>query len=47
MVLVGNCIGSLTALHYATRRPEAVSVLVLLHTLTSDVNRAGFESTQS
>ena len=41
VVLVGNCIGSLSALHYAARRPEAVSALVLLNTLTSEVNRAG------
>ncbi|GIU94159.1 MAG: putative hydrolase, alpha/beta fold family protein [Gaiellaceae bacterium] len=41
VVLVGNCLGSLTALHYAARRPEAVSALVLMHTLTREANAAG------
>jgi pimeloyl-ACP methyl ester carboxylesterase len=44
VVLVGNCIGSLSALHYAARHPQAVSGLVLLHTLTSDINRAAWDA---
>ena len=41
VTLVGNCLGSLTSLHYAARHPENVSALVLIHTLTSEGNRAG------
>lgn len=40
VALVGNCIGSLTALHYATRRPESVSALVLINMLDRDVGTA-------
>ena len=39
--LVGNCMGSLTALHYAVANPDKVSALVLIHTLDNDVGRAG------
>lgn len=41
VVLVGNCIGSLTALHYVARYPETVSALVLMNTLTREANGAG------
>lgn len=37
VALVGNCIGSLTALHYATAHPDAVSALVLMNMLDRDV----------
>ena len=40
VTLVGNCIGSLTALHYATRKPDAVSALVLINMLDRDVGTA-------
>ena len=41
VALVGNCIGSLSALHYAVRRPEAVRALVLLNMLDPVVGVAG------
>ena len=41
VTLVGNCLGSLTSIHYAAGHPERVSALVLIHTLTSETNRAG------
>jgi pimeloyl-ACP methyl ester carboxylesterase len=41
VALVGNCIGSLAALHYAVRRPEAVRALVLINMLDPDVGVAG------
>lgn len=41
VTLVGNCLGSLTSLHYAARHPESVRAVVAMHTLTADVNRAG------
>lgn len=40
-VLVGNCIGSLASLHYATRHPTKVSALVLLNTQTREAAAAG------
>lgn len=40
VALVGNCIGSLTALHYATRRPGDISALVLMNMLDRDVGTA-------
>lgn len=40
VALVGNCIGSLTALHYATTHPDAVSALVLMNMLDRDVGTA-------
>ena len=41
VALVGNCMGSLTALHYAVAKPDNVSALVLIHTLEKDVGSAG------
>jgi pimeloyl-ACP methyl ester carboxylesterase len=41
VALVGNCMGSLTALHYAAAYPDRVSALVLFHTLDIDVGSAG------
>lgn len=37
VALVGNCIGSLTALHLAAWRPDTVSALVLINMLDRDV----------
>ena len=41
VVLVGNCLGSLTALHYGVANPDKVTALVLIHTLDKDVGNAG------
>jgi pimeloyl-ACP methyl ester carboxylesterase len=41
VAIVGNCVGSLSALHLAARHPRDVSALVLMHTLTAEVNAAG------
>ena len=40
VVIVGNCIGSLTALHYATEHRDAVRALVLMNTLDAEVGTA-------
>ena len=39
--LVGNCMGSLTALHLAVRAPEKVSALVLINMVDHEVGMAG------
>lgn len=41
VALVGNCMGSLTALHYGAAQPDKVSALVLIHTVDKDVGMAG------
>ena len=41
IALVGNCMGSLTALHYAAANPDKVSALVLFNTVDKDVGSAG------
>jgi pimeloyl-ACP methyl ester carboxylesterase len=41
VALVGNCMGSLTALHYGAANPAKVNALVLIHTLDNDVGMAG------
>ena len=41
VALVGNCMGSLTALHYAAANPDKVRALILLNTLDKDVGSAG------
>lgn len=41
VVLIGNCLGSATALSYAMRHPELVRALVLISPLTWKTMRAG------
>ncbi|MGX1776230.1 alpha/beta fold hydrolase [Nocardia brasiliensis] len=41
VALVGNCLGSATALRYAMDRPERVRALVLINPLTWDTARSG------
>ncbi|WP_433576343.1 alpha/beta fold hydrolase [Nocardia brasiliensis] len=41
VALVGNCLGSATALRYAMDRPEQVRALVLINPLTWDTVRSG------
>ena len=41
VVLVGNCIGSLASLHYATKHLTRVSALILLNTQTREAAAAG------